>query len=328
MQQKITRAIQKREELETIDRETGEVKQGIPQPWDFFRQEVMIRLFSDQPREDLVEKLSSRPEALHEWVTPLFVSRAPNRKMTGQGHLEKIKSAKRLPANISVVKKPLTELRLKDIEKIVGYKQQREPELYAALEARLTAYHDDPVKAFAEPFYKPNKNGELGTLVKSVRMEENAKKGLAVRQGITDTNGDMVRVDVYTKVNKKGKTQYFIVPAYVWQIEKGVLPNVDCKGYDIDINYKFFFSLHKNDLISIHSPGEPNEELFAYFINCDSSNGRFWLSFHDKGMKEQQFRISTQNQKFIRKYQIDPLGKEIYLCKNERCPTLPIKIKK
>lgn len=163
MQQKITQAMQGREVLETIDTETGEVKTRIPQPWDFFRQEVMLRVFSDNPCEALAEQLSSRPEAVHEFVKPLFVSRAPNRKMTGQGHEETIKSAKRLPENISVVKKILMPvkqtdkgLRLQDIQYIAGY-PNREPALYAALMIRLLKFNNEPKKAFVNSFYKPSK---------------------------------------------------------------------------------------------------------------------------------------------------------------------------
>lgn len=164
MQQKITKAIQGREILETVDTATGEVKTRIPQPWEFFRQEVMIRVFSDNPLAELAEKLDARSEAAHEWVLPLFVSRAPNRKMTGQGHLETVRSAKRLDEGVSVVKKPLTALKLKDIEKIVGY-PDREPALYDALRQRLQAFKDEPAKAFAEPFYKPAKDGRQGVVV-------------------------------------------------------------------------------------------------------------------------------------------------------------------
>ena len=241
--------------------------------------------------------------------------------MTGPGHLETIKSAKRLPENISVVKKPLTALKSKDIADIVGY-PDREPSLYAALLERLAAHNDDPAKAFDEPFYKLAKDGRQGALVKAVRVKENVKFGLQVRGGITDTNGDMVRVDVYQKAAKNGKIQYFIVPVYAWQIEKDEIPTVDCKGYRIDETYTFCFSLYKYDLISFSQVGDDGQEQFAYYINCDSSNGRFWLALHDKGAKEQQFRISTQNLAFLRKYQIDPLGKEIRLCKPEKRPEL------
>lgn len=333
MQQKITQAMQRRETLETVDTETGEVKQRIPQPWDFFRQEVMIRVFSDNPREELAEKLDSRPQALHEHVTPLFVSRAPNRKMTGQGHLETIKSAKRLSANISVVKKPLTSLKTKDIEKIAGY-PNREPALYAALQERLAAYNDDPAKAFADPFYKPTKDGKQGSLVKAVRVEDVQKTGVMVRkdsngipQGIAD-NATMVRVDVFGKDGKN-----YLVPFYAWQVAKGVLPNKavvqgkDESDWDeIDESYAFKFSLYPNDLIEIVSK---KGKIFGYYAGLNRATGAIDIREHDlsklkvKNGIHQSVGVKTVLS--FQKYQTDPLGKETRLCKPEQRPTLKIK---
>ena len=229
MQQKITRFVRYKEmnafDGKTIDKETGEVlhqKAHFPQPWEFFAQEVMIRVFgkpdgkpefeeADTPeklRTLLAEKLSSRPEAVHEYVTPLFVSRAPNRKMSGQGHMETVKSAKRLDEGISVLRVPLTQLKLKDLEKMVN--REREPKLYEGLKARLEAHKDDPAKAFAEPFYKYDKAGNRTQQVKAVRVEQVQKTGVWVRNynGIAD-NATMVRVDVFEKGGK-----YYLVPIF------------------------------------------------------------------------------------------------------------------
>ena len=237
MQQKITRFVRYKEmnafNGKTIDKETGEVlhqKTHFPQPWEFFAQEVMIRVFgkpdgkpefeeADTPeklRTLLTEKLSSRPEAVHEYVTPLFVSRAPNRKMSGQGHMETVKSAKRLDEGISVLRVPLTQLKLKDLEKMVN--REREPKLYEGLKARLEAHKDDPAKAFAEPFYKYDKAGNRTQQVKAVRVEQVQKTGVWVRNhnGIAD-NATMVRVDVFEKGGK-----YYLVPIYSWQVAKGI----------------------------------------------------------------------------------------------------------
>ena len=157
MQQKITRFVRFEEGNvftgERIDRETGEIiPLHFPAPWKFFREEVEIRIFSDNPKLELENRLIARPQANHEFVQPLFVSRMPTRKMTGQGHMETIKSAKRLNEGLSVIKMLLTKLRLKDLESMVN--REREKELYEALKARLEAFNDEPAKAFAEPFMK------------------------------------------------------------------------------------------------------------------------------------------------------------------------------
>ena len=343
MQQKITRFVRYKEmnafDGKTVDKETGEVlhqKTHFPKPWEFFAQEVMIRVFgkpdgrpefeeADTPeklRALLAEKLSSRPEAVHEYVTPLFVSRAPNRKMSG-AHKDTLRSAKRFVKHnekISVKRVWLTEIKLADLENMVNYKNGREIELYEALKARLGAYGGNAKQAFDpkdNPFYKKG-----GQLVKAVRVEKTQESGVLLNKKNAYTiadNGDMVRVDVFCKVDKKGKNQYFIVPIYAWQVAENILPDIDCKGYRIDDSYTFCFSLHKYDLIAFQKD-EKSKVEFAYYINCDSSNGRFYLAWHDKGSKEQQFRISTQNLVLMQKYQIDELGKEIRPCRLKKRP--------
>lgn len=343
MQQKITRFVRYKEmnafDGKTIDKETGEVlhqKTHFPQPWEFFAQEVMIRVFgkpdgkpefeeADTPeklRTLLAEKLSSRPEAVHEYVTPLFVSRAPNRKMSGT-HKDTLRSAKRFVKHnekISVKRVWLTEIKLADLENMVNYKNGREIELYEALKARLEAYGGNAKQAFDPKdnlFYKKG-----GQLVKAVRVEKTQESGVLLNKKNAYTiadNGDMVRADVFCKTDKKGENQYFIVPIYAWQVAENILPDIDCKGYRIDDSYTFCFSLHKYDLIAFQKDKKSRVE-FAYYINCDSSDGRFYLAWHDKGAKEQQFRISTQNLVLMEKYQIDELGKEIRPCRLKKRP--------
>lgn len=342
MQQKITRFVRYKEmnafDGKTIDKETGEVlhqKTHFPQPWEFFAQEVMIRVFgkpdgkpefeeADTPeklRALLAEKLSSRTEAVHEYVTPLFISRAPNRKMSGQGHMETVKSAKRLDEGISVLRVPLTQLKLKDLEKMVN--REREPKLYEALKARLEAHKDDPAKAFAEPFYKYDKAGNRTQQVKAVRVEQVQKTGVWVRNhnGIAD-NATMVRVDVFEKGGK-----YYLVPIYSWQVAKGILPDravVALKDEEdwtvIDDSFEFKFILYANDLIKVQLK---KDSFFGYFIGLDRATGQISLRHHDldksKG-KEGIYRIGVKTALSFQKYQIDELGKEIRPCRLKKRP--------
>ena len=342
MQQKITRFVRYKEmnafDGKTIDKETGEVlhqKTHFPQPWEFFAQEVMIRVFgkpdgkpefeeADTPeklRTLLTEKLSSRPEAVHEYVTPLFVSRAPNRKMSGQGHMETVKSAKRLDEGISVLRVPLTQLKLKDLEKMVN--REREPKLYEALKARLEAHKDDPAKAFAEPFYKYDKAGNRTQQVKAVRVEQVQKTGVWVRNhnGIAD-NATMVRVDVFEKGGK-----YYLVPIYSWQVAKGILPDrAVVQGKDeedwtvMDDSFEFKFVLYANDLIKVRLK---KDSFLGYFSGLDRSTGNISLRSHDldktKG-KDGVYRIGIKTALSFQKYQIDELGKEIRPCRLKKRP--------
>lgn len=343
MQQKITRFVRYKEmnafDGKTIDKETGEVlhqKTHFPQPWEFFAQEVMIRVFgkpdgkpefeeADTPeklRTLLAEKLSSRPEAVHEYVTPLFVSRAPNRKMSGQGHMEIVKSAKRLDEGISVLRVPLTQLKLKDLEKMVN--REREPKLYEALKVRLEAHKDDPAKAFAEPFYKYDKAGNRTQQVKAVRVEQVQKTGVWVRNhnGIAD-NATMVRVDVFEKGGK-----YYLVPIYSWQVAKGILPDRAVVAYAdeedwtiMDDSFEFKFVLYANDLIKLTAK---KNEFLGYFVSLNRATGAIDIRTHDtdstKGKNGIFQSVGVKTALSFQKYQIDELGKEIRPCRLKKRP--------
>ncbi|WP_165009000.1 type II CRISPR RNA-guided endonuclease Cas9 [Neisseria yangbaofengii] len=340
MQQKITNYVRYREmnafNGEMIDKTTGEVTRlSFPQPWDFFRQEVMIRVFG-RPEGDpqfeiadtaedlkalLADKLSSRPDAVHEYVTPLFVSRAPNRKMSGQGHLETIKSSKRLAEGISVLRVPLMQLKLSDLERMVN--RDREPKVYEALKARLENYGNDPAKAFAEPFYKLDKNGLPTQQVKAVRVEQVQKSGVLVREenGVAD-NATMVRVDVFEKGGK-----YFLVPIYSWQVAKGILPDRaivalkdESEWEKVDDSFTYQFTLYANDLIKI---GLKKGTFFGYYIGLDRTTGAIAIREHDldksKG-KDGIYRIGVKTALSFQKLQVDELGKDITPCRPKKRP--------
>ncbi|HBO38256.1 MAG TPA: type II CRISPR RNA-guided endonuclease Cas9 [Pasteurellaceae bacterium] len=336
VQQRITEFVRQQEmnvfNGEIINQETGEVRRAhFPQPWPFFHQEVMIRVFDDEPLDTLIIQLPSRPEAQHKHVTPLFVSRAPSRKMTGQGHDETIRSAKRLNEKISVIKTPLAKLKTKDIENIVGY-PSREPALYKALKERLAAFNDDAVKAFAEPFYKTDKQGRSSTVVKSVRLKRVQKSGVLVHagHGIAD-NAPMVRVDVF---NKGG--EHYLVPIYTWQVEKGILPNqvvTSSKNKEdwteMDESFVFKFSLYQNDLVKVVNK---KQKIFGYYSGFDRANGNINIKEHDleksKGTNGIHRSRGVKTALSFQKYQVDVLGKIIRPCKPEKRMSLILKNKK
>ena len=319
MQQKITRFVRFEEGNvftgERRDRETGEIiPLHFPAPWQFFKQEVEIRIFSDNPKLELENRLLDRPQANHEFVQPLFVSRMPTRKMTGQGHMETVKSAKRLNEGISVIKIPLTKLKLKDLELMVN--REREKDLYKSLKARLEAFNDDPAKAFTESFVK---NG--WAIVKSIRVEKVQKSGVLVHagNGVADNaSGSIVRVDVFIKDRK-----YFLVPIYTWQVAKGILPNraviadTDENEWEMmDENSTFQFSLHPNDLIRVKTK---KDEFWGYFNGLNRHTGGINIRTHDleksKGKQGIFEGIGVKIALSFEKYQVDELGKNIRLCK-------------
>ena len=85
----------------------------------------------------------------------------------------------------TVTKTPLTNLKLNKFGEIEGYyNPASDTLLYDALLARLKDFGGDGAKAFAQPFYKPKKDGSPGPRVDKVKICEKATVGLPVRDGI------------------------------------------------------------------------------------------------------------------------------------------------
>lgn len=312
MQQKITRFVKYEEGNvftgERIDHETGEIiPLHFPTPWAFFRENVEIRIFSENPKLELENRLPDYPQYNHEFVQPLFVSRMPTRKMIGKGHEVTLRSARILNTTGKSIKKEfLTDLTLKNLENMMN--KNREPELYQALVEHFKKYGDKP----KEKFFKKG-----GTEVKSIRICRTQNKFVDLGNKTIADNGDIVRTDLFLKGKK-----YYFVNIYAWQVAEGILPEETTTGDLLDDSYIFQFSLFKNDVLEIPYPKDDTKSVFVYFIRPDDER-RWILKFHDNanipdiyGKKDDKsIRLSIQGQKFIRKYQVDVLGKNIRPCR-------------
>lgn len=313
----------------TLDPETGEVvdiaalrqlEKDFPQPWVGFRKELLARL-SPNPGAIL-------PELSH--IPPVRVSRAPQRRGTGAAHQETIRSAKQLAQGISSVKVPLEKLRLQDLPNIVGAHDPRNERLITAIQQRLHEHKNDGKKAFAEPLYKPCKEGKEANApqVRSVRLLDTQKSGLAVRGGIAN-NGDMLRVDVFTKGGK-----FFVVPLYVADVVKQELPNraviqgrPESEWTVMDDSYTFLCSLHQNDWVRVTFKNTPTKE--GYYAGFDRSTGAISIWAHDRNQsvgKDGLMRsIGIKTALSVEKFHVDMLG-NLYPARNEtRQPLSPSK---
>ncbi|NOT66399.1 MAG: hypothetical protein HOP06_10315 [Methylotenera sp.] len=281
--------------LEIIDTDTGEIvatnyqkKDGrdFPLPWADFRLDVK--------------------DALDE----VFVSRAPTRKATGGVHDEKIRSTKRMTGEkpVTTSKTKLQDLSLASIENIPE-KETRNANLYEALKKRILTGGKEP---FAKPFYL-GKNGEesddaFGRLIKGVKLERTTKTGVLVRGGLAD-NGEMLRVDVFTKAGR-----FYLVPIYLADRVSGVLPNKAIKQAtleqdwpEMDETYQFAFSLCNNDLILISDKdGDDGAFLRGYFKGAHRGTGAINIEGHDRSWKKEG--IGVQRLAAFKKLQVDVLG--------------------
>ncbi len=254
-------------------------------------------------------------------ISRIFVSRAVRASVSGQLHDATIRSAKHIEQGFTTLKTPLEKVNLATLEKM--YDKERNKRIYNILKTRLLQFDNDPKKAFAEPIYMPVKTKKLeeGTKphqIKSIKIMDSSVSGIQVHNGFAQ-NSSMPRVDVFTKLNKKGKREYFLVPIYVSDFGKE-LPNkaissVKGKWIEIDETYDFCFSLYPDTLISINPTGKFEDEIFGYYKGTDIDSGRINVDIHDRA--ENTKRVSTKTAFSIKKYQVGILG-DYHEVKNEK----------
>ena len=256
---------------EYIDIETGEIitkeqyeaenGSNFPEPWPKFRKELDIRT-TCKTKARMEECLLTEKIFYDDYddVKPIFISRMPRRKITGQAHLDTIRGLRKSDEGLkTLTKTELTKLKLDkngEIERYPESQKQDDKLLYNALVEQLRKFGGNGTEAFKKPFYKPKSDGTPGPLVKKVKLEDKTTLAVELNNGkAIAANGDMIRIDVF-KVEGEG---YYFVPIYVSDTIKNKLPNkasVASKPYaewkemqDKD----FIFSLYPRDLFYVKS---------------------------------------------------------------------------
>jgi len=297
-----------------IDKETGEIVENkyktheMKRPWPEFKEELEART-SQNPRHDLESgQFKNYNDFNFENLKPLFVSRMPNRKITGQAHKETIYSDRK--NGVVVIKTRLQELSGEDIKNICTKEEYKElymsdKNTYDAIYRRMAEYNFKADKAFAPGYTirKKAKNGE-GTIVKSIKVPSKMNSGVKVQGGIA-ANGGMVRVDVFEKDGK-----YYLVPVYVADLVKGEIPNLAIMANKpksewtfMDESYNFKFSLFLNDLVYVKK-GE--KEILGYYVSTHSGTGAINLKSPNGQSEYEGIGVKTLDK--FEKYEVDLLG--------------------
>lgn len=333
-----------RAQYDYYDAQTGELidRKYVPEPWEHFSNHVRIWMAED-PRLD--ETLSSDPMPLEERcaIKPLFVSKAPKRKATGQAHKETLKRIvgieqkteidkdgniieRKSTGRILTAKKvALSSLKINKDGKTnfegMLEKDTSDKTLYEALVARLKEFGGDGAKAFKEPFYKPSKTGKKAPIVRSITVQDDPSSGgVEIRNGFSG-NGSMIRVDVFkSKPDKKGKVKYYLVPIYVADTVKKELPNKAIVGgraesdwLEMDEGYEFNYSLYPNDLVLLRNKGQ---EILAYYVKTGRSTASITVRAHDS--KWEKGSLGVMNLDAFEKYEVNILGNSISEVKKEK----------
>lgn len=308
------------------DYERIDKKRKFPLPWEQFREELEIRL-SNNPEKGLLDyRIPTYDDVDFNEIKPLFVSRMPKHKHSGQAHQETVRGKREKDNKQYVVTKTdITKLKInpKTGEIDNYYNPDSDRRLYQLIKNRLKAHGNNGEKAFAEPLYKPSPKGGTAPVVKKVKTVEPLTLGVDVNSGVAG-NGDMVRIDLF-HVEGEG---YYFVPIYVADLVKDKLPNkasVHSKSYEQWKEMKeedFLFSIYPNDLIKITSKKEMkftlnNEESnlpkeyqteseFVYYVKAGISVASIAVETHDRAYKIASLGIKSLLS--IEKYEVDVLG--------------------
>ena len=191
----MTKKIQKREQEGRADDIFH-----VEQPWPHFHAEAERAVYGENG------------------IGGVFVSRAERRRARGKAHDATVKQVREIDGEEKVFeRKPIEKLTERDLERI----PTPEPYGKVANPAKLRDELVESLRAWIAAG-KP-KSSELlprspkGDVIRKVRVSTNAKVGVALHGGTVD-RGEMARVDVFRKANKKGKFQYFLVPIYPHEI--------------------------------------------------------------------------------------------------------------
>ncbi len=277
------------EEAQALVKERHEkhTKHFFPIPWDTLREDVGKTL------------------------ADIFVSRAPSRKGTGEAHEKTIYG--KIDADGRRTKRiALAQVTPEDIENMYD-KEGGARAIYEVVKTRLEKYDGDAKKAFSEPLYITKKKEESEEMVPVQKIKilvpvtgKEVNKGRAFLK-----NGDTVRIDVFSKPNKKGKKEFYVVPVYVHDITTKKLPikYFPAKGKNetglIDETFSFEHSFYPNDLIKCT---KKEDDFFGYYNGYGIASGAISCTQHDSVGGKAQRNIGVKTLDNIEKYAIDVLG--------------------
>jgi CRISPR-associated endonuclease Csn1 len=305
-----------------VDTETGEIvnptlhdklKAHFPEPWEYFRDEVQVRLKMNDVtmmRDELLRIGSYTPVALA-LAKPLFVSRAPMRRSGGAAHKETIYGQHPTDKGAVTEKARLSSITLKDLDRAVD--PHRNEKLYEAIRKRLAEHGNKADKAFTldNPLRKPDCDGKpTGPIVRTITLVIDKLTGIPVRNGIAK-NDTMLRADVFTKAGK-----FHLVPVYVHHRATGLPSRAIVHSKDesewtlIDDSFTWCFSICPNDFIVVRQKGK--DSVAGYFSSCHRGTGAINLWAHDRdkltgkdGLIES---IGVKTAVSVEKFHVDTLG--------------------
>lgn len=260
---------------------------ALDQPWPGFRDEVLRA------------------------VEGVFVSRAERRRARGKAHDATIRSVtERDGEKVVFERRRIADLKLSDLDKV------KDPERNKATIEALRRWIETGKPEKAPPL------SPTGDPIAKVTLLTNKKPDVIVRDGAVD-RGEMARVDVFRKQNKKGVWQYYLVPIYPHQIvEMDTPPSRACTAFKdedewpaIDSECEFLWSLNPMNYLEIET--SKGDQFAGYFRGFHRGTGALEISGHTNN-DEKTAGIGARTLKTFNKYLVDRLGRLRVVEKEQR----------
>lgn len=270
----------------------------VPEPWEDFREQA---------------KVAFGPTL----KTGVFVARPERRRARGEGHKETVRqivvrdeetfiSDRVAVLQLGIDKKTnkfSPEKALKQLEKI------KDPERNSAIVLAITEW----IEAGRQLDNLPK--SPHGDEIAKIRLRSDKKAAVSVRGGAAD-RGEMVRVDVFSLPNKRGKNEWYLVPIYPHQVmdKKGwpqppirsVVAYKDENEWTlIGDTHQFHFSLYPRSYVEVTKSN--GEILEGYFQGLHRGTGAINLFDHNNPKVGSQ-SIGAKTLLTINKYSVDRFG--------------------
>ena len=278
----------------------------LGEPVNWRRPRDIVRLFDGlgQRPAELSALLPPGPDfraRVEEAFDTIRVSRAERRRARGEAHAATIRQVKeRDGAPVVFERKAIMALTEKDLERV------KDAERNHRVVEVLRQWIRDGKPKDALPITPQ------GHPIRKVRLSTSKKVDVKVRGGAAE-RGEMARVDVFRKANKKGKWEFYLVPVYPHQVETMAAPpdravtaaKPEEEWAAMDGTCHFLWSLYPLSWVEVTKPD--GEVIEGYFRGMDRSTGAIAISpHHTKQKMERGIGVKTLAE--FRKFAIDRLG--------------------
>lgn len=234
----------------------------------------------------------------------VFVARPERRRARGEGHAATIRQVReRDGAPVVYERKAIADLKENDLERI------KDPERNQGVINAIRQWIADGRSADRMP------RSPAGDEIRKVRLRAKGKPAVQVRGGTAD-RGEMVRVDVFTKPNKRGKDEFYLVPIYPHQVmDQRAWPHPPMRAvaafkdedawFEMTPDFVFKMSLYPRSCLEVVKPD--GEIIEGYFSGLHRGTGNISISLHFDP-KSGSDGIGPRKLLTMKKYVVDRFG--------------------